>query len=69
PNGSMNDIAGICDKSGRILGMMPHPERNIFFTQRDNWTFLKEKAKRDGKAISEEGEGMAIFRNAVSYFI
>ena len=29
PNGSMNDIAGICDETGLILGMMPHPERSI----------------------------------------
>jgi phosphoribosylformylglycinamidine synthase len=29
PNGSLNNIAGICDKSGRIVGMMPHPERRI----------------------------------------
>lgn len=68
PNGSLNDIAGICDKSGRIMGMMPHPERNIFFTQRDDWTYLKEKAGREGKPVPEEGEGMAVFRNAVGYF-
>jgi phosphoribosylformylglycinamidine synthase len=68
PNGAINDIAAICDKSGRIMGMMPHPERNILFTQRDNWTYLKEKAKREGTLIPEESEGLAIFRNAVKYF-
>jgi phosphoribosylformylglycinamidine synthase subunit PurQ / glutaminase len=69
PNGSMNDIAAICDKSGRLMGMMPHPERNIFFTQRDDWTYLKERIKREGGVIPEEGEGLAIFRNAVKYFM
>lgn len=69
PNGSLKDIAAICDKTGRIMGMMPHPERNILFTHRDNWTYLKEKAKRDSACPpSEEGEGLAIFRNAVEYF-
>ncbi len=68
PNGSLEDIAGICSKDGRILGMMPHPERNIFFTQQDNWTLQKEALKRSGKKIPEESAGMKIFRNAVKYF-
>ena len=68
PNGSMNDIASICDKSGRRMGMMPHPERAILFTQRDDWTELKEKMIREGKDIPEESEGMKIFTNAVEYF-
>ena len=68
PNGSVNDIAAICDKTGRIMGMMPHPERNILFTQIDNWTYLKEKARREGITLNEESEGLAIFRNAVKYF-
>ncbi|MDY6933896.1 MAG: phosphoribosylformylglycinamidine synthase I [Spirochaetota bacterium] len=69
PNGSINDIAAITDKSGRILGMMPHPERNIVFTHRDDWTYQKEWAKRRGISLPEEGEGMSIFRNAVGYFL
>ena len=68
PNGSMNDIAAVSDQSGRILGMMPHPERNILFTQRDDWTYLREKARREGTRVPVEGEGLALFRNAVSYF-
>ena len=68
PNGSVNDIAAVCDKTGRIMGMMPHPERNILFTQLDNWTYLKEKAKREGAVPNEESEGIAIFMNAVKYF-
>lgn len=68
PNGSINDIAAICDISGRLMGIMPHPERNIFFTQRDDWSYLKEKARREGTKPPTEGEGLAIFRNAVRYF-
>jgi len=68
PNGSLEDIAGICDKTGRILGMMPHPERNIFFTQQDDWTLQAEKLKRAGLEIPEESAGLAIFKNAVEYF-
>lgn len=68
PNGSLKDIAAICDKTGRIMGMMPHPERNIFFTHRDDWTYLKEKAKRYNTDLPERGEGLAIFKNAVDYF-
>lgn len=68
PNGSMNDIASICDKTGRVMGMMPHPERNIFFTQQDNWTYLKEKAERENVKISDQSDGFQIFQNAVDYF-
>ncbi|HSV95883.1 MAG TPA: phosphoribosylformylglycinamidine synthase subunit PurQ [Spirochaetota bacterium] len=68
PNGSLDDIAAISDASGRILGMMPHPERNILFTQRDDWTYIREKAKREGARPDEESEGMTLFRNAVRYF-
>jgi phosphoribosylformylglycinamidine synthase I len=69
PNGSLNDIAAVCDKTGRIMGMMPHPERNMLFTHRDDWTYLKEKMKREGHPLPEDGDGFAIFKNAVSYFI
>lgn len=69
PNGSVNDIASICDKTGRIMGMMPHPERGMFFTQRDDWTYLKEKYKREGKELPEYSDGIAIFKNAVEYFL
>lgn len=69
PNGAVGDIAAICDRSGRIMGMMPHPERNIFFTQRDDWTHLKEKFRREGTQVPDEGDGMIIFKNAVRYFM
>ena len=68
PNGSLMDIAGICDETGRILGMMPHPERAIHFTNLDNWTYLRELGEREGEKIHPEKENQKIFRNAVDYF-
>jgi len=68
PNGSINDIAGASDPTGRIFGMMPHPERHQDFTNHPGWTAIKEKMKREGKSIPQEGEGMKIFRNAANYF-
>lgn len=58
PNGSIDNIAGICDPTGRIFGLMPHPERHIHPTNHPRWTRGFE---------SEEGEGLIIFRNAVEY--
>lgn len=69
PNGSLEDIAGITDEKGRLFGLMPHPERAQFFTQIPQWPQLKEKAIREGKCIPEEGPGLRIFKNAVSYFL
>lgn len=59
PNGSVDDIAGICDPSGRILGLMPHPERHLHPTHHPQWTRL---------GLAEEGDGVDVFRNAVHYF-
>jgi len=58
PNGSIDDIAGICDTTGRILGMMPHPERHVLGTQHPGWT-------RHG--LKEYGDGFQIFKNGVDY--
>jgi phosphoribosylformylglycinamidine synthase len=58
PNGSTDSIAGLCDSTGRVLGLMPHPERFIKFTQHPYWTRLKDKQKADGGTI---------FDNAVKY--
>jgi phosphoribosylformylglycinamidine synthase subunit PurQ / glutaminase len=69
PNGSINDIASICNSTGRIMGMMPHPERGIFSTQREDWTLLKEEMNREGKSLPHETEGVKIFKNAVNYFL
>ncbi len=68
PNGAMEDIAGIVSSDGKILGMMPHPERAMFFTQLPHWPYLKEKLLRAGKKIPVYGPGLEIFRNAVGYF-
>lgn len=68
PNGALEDIAGITDESKRILGLMPHPERAMFFTQLPYWTSEKEKLKRTGKQIPSTGPGMELFKNAVRYF-
>ena len=62
PNGSLRDIAGITARDGRVIGMMPHPERAIRFTQEPHWT-----QKRTGE-VKKEGDGVALFRNAVRYF-
>lgn len=58
PSGSMGNVAGVCDTTGRILGMMPHPERHVEPTQHPRWT-------REG--LKAEGEGIIIFRKAVDY--
>ncbi len=58
PNGSMNNIAGVCDATGRIFALMPHPERHIRFQQHPHWT--RKKAK-------EHGDGFIIFQNAVKF--
>ena len=59
PNGSMANLAGLGDPSGRVLGLMPHPERFLFATQHPHWTRL---------GLRGEGAGLRIFRNAVEYF-
>jgi phosphoribosylformylglycinamidine synthase subunit PurQ / glutaminase len=68
PNGSLEDIAGITDPTGRILGMMPHPERAIFFTQLPHWPALADKLKRNGQPAPEHGPGLQLFKNAVKWF-
>ena len=68
PNGSVENIAGITDETGRLIGMMPHPERAIDFTHLPNWTLLKEQSKRAGREIPNESLGLKIFQNAVKYF-
>ena len=63
PNGSDADIAGICDPTGRIFGLMPHPERFLMKWNHPRWTRLAERERTS----SEEGDGLAIFKNAVHY--
>ncbi len=59
PNGSEGNVAGLCDATGRVFGLMPHPERAALATQLPDRT-------RTGRV--GEGDGLAVFRNAVEYF-
>jgi phosphoribosylformylglycinamidine synthase subunit PurQ / glutaminase len=68
PNGSIADIAGITDVTGRILALMPHPERGMYTWQRDDFHELKDAAQREGKDLPEISDGMKIFANAAKYF-
>jgi phosphoribosylformylglycinamidine synthase subunit PurQ / glutaminase len=68
PNGSLHDIAGICDATGRVFGLMPHPEAYNHVTNHPDWTRMKESLARQGKPMDQkEGEGIRVFRNAVDY--
>jgi len=58
PNGSAADVAGVCDRSGRVFGLMPHPERFIVATQHPAWC-----GRLDPHGA---GHGLQIFRNAVA---
>lgn len=57
PNGSLNAIAGICDPSGRILGLMPHPERFVSKNQHPNWR----------RMTGIEPHGLPLFKKMVEY--
>lgn len=68
PNGSLMDIAGICDPTGRVFGLMPHPEAFNHVTNHPDWTRNRETFHRQGKRFeNHEGDGVKIFRNAVEY--
>lgn len=58
PNGAVDDIAGICDPTGRIFGLMPHPEAFVHRTNHPCWSRTN---------LPEEGLGLRVFRNAVEY--
>lgn len=68
PNGAMQDIAGVTSNQGRVFGLMPHPERGMFFHHLPNWPVLKEKLIRQNRKIPEYGPGLEIFKNAIQYF-
>jgi phosphoribosylformylglycinamidine synthase len=59
PNGSPGGIAGLCDPTGRVFGLMPHPEAFHHRTNHPHWTRRSD--------LPEEGLGIAVFRNAVSF--
>jgi len=63
PNGSQRAIAAVCDPSGLIFGLMPHPEGFTSPYQHPSWT--RDAAL--GRPLPREGEGLAVFRNAVTY--
>jgi len=68
PNGSVYDIAGICDPTGRVFGLMPHPEAFNHWTNHPDWTRMREKNRRQGKtADSGPTIGIRVFKNAVDY--
>jgi phosphoribosylformylglycinamidine synthase len=58
PNGSEANIAGICDPTGRVFGLMPHPERYVDDTQHPQWT---------RRSPAGGATGLAVFQNAVRY--
>ena len=59
PNGSTDDIAGVCDPSGLVFGLMPHPERYVDVTQHPAWT--------RHRSLPPRGQGLVIFDNAVRH--
>ena len=58
PNGSTHAIAGICNETGRLFGLMPHPEAFLHRTNHPRWT---------RESLPEEGQGLAIFQNAINF--
>lgn len=59
PNGSIDHIAGICDETGRIFGLMPHPERYVFRTQHPRWMRQRNVLMRP--------DGLKIFKNGIEF--
>lgn len=59
PNGSQAAIAGLCDQTGRIFGLMPHPEAYVHRTHHPRWTREED--------LPEEGMGLWLYRNAVDF--
>jgi phosphoribosylformylglycinamidine synthase len=58
PNGAIKTIAGICNETGRLFGLMPHPEAYLHRTNHPRWT---------RESLPEEGQGVKIFRNAIDF--
>ncbi|GAM10002.1 phosphoribosylformylglycinamidine synthase 1 [Geobacter sp. OR-1] len=58
PNGSQNAIAGLCDPTGRLMGLMPHPEAFVHYTQHPRWS---------REQLPETGDGLILYRNAAEY--
>jgi phosphoribosylformylglycinamidine synthase len=62
PNGSVRSIAGLCDATGRVFGLMPHPEAYVFPENHPRWELQR---MRDD--LPDRGAGIKIFENAVGY--
>jgi phosphoribosylformylglycinamidine synthase len=62
PNGSLEAVAGVCDPTGRIFGLMPHPEAFSLAINHPQWPMRKIEG-----ALPAEGAGLRVFRNAVAY--
>ncbi|MDH3784096.1 MAG: phosphoribosylformylglycinamidine synthase subunit PurQ, partial [Acidobacteriota bacterium] len=60
PNGSRGGVAGLCDPSGRLFGLMPHPDAYLYPFHHPRW-----RAQQDQGRLPDEGAGLAIFRNGV----
>lgn len=58
PNGSIYAIAGLCDPTGRLMGLMPHPEAFVHYTQHPRWT---------REQLPEEGDGLILYKNAAEF--
>jgi phosphoribosylformylglycinamidine synthase len=58
PNGSTHAIAALCDSTGRLMGLMPHPEAFVHYTQHPRWT---------REQLPEEGDGLILYKNAAEY--
>lgn len=70
PNGSVSDIAGICDPTGRVFGLMPHPEAFNHFTNHPHWTRINEQIRRGlADTQSRPVTGIRMFENAVSFLL
>jgi len=69
PNGSLEDIAGVCDPSGRIFGLMPHPEAFNHWTNHPDWVREAQTRLRQGASIlpTMATPGIRIFQNAVAF--
>ncbi|MSP11828.1 MAG: phosphoribosylformylglycinamidine synthase I [Chloroflexi bacterium] len=63
PNGSVADIAGICDSTGQVFGLMPHPERHLWPWHHPAWT--RQASGVEAFRRREQGDGLTIFKSAV----
>jgi len=61
PNGSRMSVAGICDVTGRVTGIMPHPEAFVHFENHPFWTRVAREKRERGEAVPEDGDGLRFF--------